>query len=331
MTESQNIKKTFAGLIVIILSAFTIYSLLDYVGAFVGAIVLYIILKPLYLRFIKWKIGKGLSALLVILISVLVVLVPLVMLLNLLYSEVGDLIDHRDDFIMKFEKLDERLTMIDLKAFLKGRFSEVSNFAKSILSTAVSQAGKIPVSLMIMGFLLYYLLTAGSKIKQGLEEFIPFSRKHAEDIIHEFRRITTSTIVTSGVVGLVQGSILSIGFLIAGIKGAIFWGFIGGILSFIPMFGPFIIWIPLLFIEIIGRNYFGGITIGLFGAITSTVDNFIRPIMQQKTGNIHPLVSLLGVFIGIPAFGLAGLIIGPLLLSYLLLTVKMFKEEYLKN
>ena len=58
-------------------------------------------------------------------------------------------------------------------------------------------------------------------------------------------------------------------------------------------------------------------------------DNFVRPYLQQKIGRIHPLTTLIGIFIGVPLFGLLGILIGPLMITYVLLTLEMFNEEYI--
>ena len=68
---------------------------------------------------------------------------------------------------------------------------------------------------------------------------------------------------------------------------------------------------------------------GIFLSVSDS--SFFRPVIQKKVGKIHPFQSLLGIFIGIPLFGLVGIIIGPLLLAYFYLTVKMFSEEYLSD
>ncbi|WP_370575169.1 AI-2E family transporter, partial [Methanomethylovorans sp.] len=70
-----------------------------------------------------------------------------------------------------------------------------------------------------------------------------------------------------------------------------------------------------------------GVFIG--GMIVSSVDNLMRPAINKKVGQLHPLVSLIGVVIGLNLFGLMGIIIGPLLLSYTILTARMFHDEYL--
>jgi predicted PurR-regulated permease PerM len=59
------------------------------------------------------------------------------------------------------------------------------------------------------------------------------------------------------------------------------------------------------------------------------VDSFLRPMIQKKVGEIHPFLSLIGIIIGVSLFGLIGIVIGPLLLSYFILTLEMFSKEYI--
>ncbi|MDD3043755.1 MAG: AI-2E family transporter, partial [Methanosarcinaceae archaeon] len=132
-------------------------------------------------------------------------------------------------------------------------------------------------------------------------------------------------------IALVQGSILTFTFLLFGIDGAFLWGFIAAILSFLPVVGATFIWVPAGIIQLLQQDYVTGIGVFVAGIIIGTIDNFLRPVIQNKIGAMHPFESLLGIIIGVSLFGLIGIVIGPLILSYFMLTVKMFSEEYLSN
>ncbi len=58
--------------------------------------------------------------------------------------------------------------------------------------------------------------------------------------------------------------------------------------------------------------------------------SLIRPMVFRRWANIHPLVTLVGALAGVPYFGILGLLIGPLALSYFFELVKMYREEYLR-
>jgi predicted PurR-regulated permease PerM len=116
-----------------------------------------------------------------------------------------------------------------------------------------------------------------------------------------------------------------------GVEGAFLWGFVAVFLSFLPAVGATLIWIPAVIIQLIQQDYFIAVGILVGGIILSSVDNLLRPAIQNKVGSIHPLESIIGVIIGLNLFGLLGIVIGPLLISYVVLMAKMFNEEYLSE
>ena len=96
-----------------------------------------------------------------------------------------------------------------------------------------------------------------------------------------------------------------------------------------PVVGAPLVWIPAAIVQLLQGEYIAGIAIVSAGLFISVIDNFLRPVIQKKVGEIHPFLSLLGIVIGVSLFGLIGIVIGPLLLSYFILTVEMFSKEYL--
>ena len=123
-----------------------------------------------------------------------------------------------------------------------------------------------------------------------------------------------------------------ISFFIVGLNGALLWGIIMIILSVIPLVGAFIIWIPAGLFLLIEGQIWQGIFVLVWGAvIVSQVDNIIRPYLVNRFADIHPVDTLLGVFIGLPVFGLIGVIIGPLIIAMFKLLVNVYRKEYDNN
>lgn len=123
--------------------------------------------------------------------------------------------------------------------------------------------------------------------------------------------------VVNGVIGTAaaQGLLALIGFLIAGIPGALVLGILTFIFSLIPM-GPPLIWIPATAWLISQESYGMAIFLGLWGTfIISGVDNVLKPYLISRGGNLPLVIVLLGVFGGLLAFGFIGLFIGPTLLA----------------
>ncbi|TLX60139.1 AI-2E family transporter [Stutzerimonas nosocomialis] len=136
--------------------------------------------------------------------------------------------------------------------------------------------------------------------------------------------------VVNGVIGTAaaQGLLAFIGFLIAGVPGALVLGLLTFLLSMIPM-GPPLVWIPATAWLAWQGNYGMAIFLGVWGMfVVSGVDNVLRPYLISRGGNLPLVVVLLGVFGGLLAFGFMGLFLGPTLLAvaYSLLTDWVTKE-----
>ena len=168
-----------------------------------------------------------------------------------------------------------------------------------------------------------------ARIKEKMKEWLPFNKTDVKKLSDEFKKVTYATIITTGLVAILQGFLLTIAFIIFNIKAAIFWGLIAAIFSFLPIIGVPLIWIPFAIVYLVQHNYFVGIGLIVAGMIINYSEYFVRPPLQKKIGDIHPLTSILGVFVGIPAFGIVGIVVGPLLISYLLIIINIFKKEYL--
>src|SRR4030095_4727782 len=110
------------------------------------------------------------------------------------------------------------------------------------------------------------------------------------------------------------------------------WGVIIMLFAFIPLVGPPAVIIPASLILISSGNTFAGIGIIAYGLIlVTTVEYFLRFYTARKIGNIHPIITVLGLIIGLPIFGILGLVIGPMIVSFFVLMVDLYESTYLKK
>ena len=179
--------------------------------------------------------------------------------------------------------------------------------------------------------ILYYLFIYHEKVDSWIKKFLPFNKANSEKLVSNFRKVTMAVLISTGLISLIQGVLLGLVFFAFGIKGAILWGILAFIVSLLPVVGLPLIYIPFSIVYLANQNYYVAFGILICGALINLSEYFIRPILQKRIGDIHPLITIIGVIIGIAAFGFIGLIIGPLLITYLLLTYEMFMEEYVKK
>jgi predicted PurR-regulated permease PerM len=340
----RNIKMTLALLIIVALTAVIVYAGLPYLNYFLGAFILYIIFESLYHFFIRrTRLNKQIAAVLVIVISIFVVLVPLYFLLITIIREIEQLSLNQTSIIASIQSGSQSLNVYLLKlnipaaglqTTIQQRLMDIgsqafSNTSRVILGS-IHSLSEQAIGLFIMYFLFYYLLKEeGSDFVRKVYAAIPFNSENTVILVDEFRRIVRTTLISTVAIAIFQGAVLTVTFLIFGIKGAFLWGALGAIFSVLPVIGAPLIWVPASVIQLLLKNYTAGIAIIAAGIFISVTEHFLRPFIQNRVGKLHPLISIIGIVIGVPLFGLMGIVIGPLLLSYFILTVEMFSKEYL--
>jgi len=179
-------------------------------------------------------------------------------------------------------------------------------------------------------FLMYYLLVDSERVITTFRYYFPLTDRNVNILLAEIASRTRALILGQLLIAIIQGTLGAIGFLLFGIPGVILWGFVMIVLSFIPFLGSFLVWFPAGVIMLAHGNYFSGIGIMIWGScLVGTIDNIIRPKLTSALGSIHPVTVLLGVFIGIKEWGFIGLVLGPIIISLLLILIRMFREEYI--
>jgi predicted PurR-regulated permease PerM len=181
----------------------------------------------------------------------------------------------------------------------------------------------------MMYFFLYFLLINFNQLEETLIKYLPFKREKISVFGKELVSQTYSNAFGVPVICVAQGICAYFLFLICGLEDAALWAFILGIASIIPVVGTAIVWGPAGFYLLSIGHIWQGVTILISGLIIlSNVDNVFRFVIQKRMSDVHPVVTVLGIIIGLNFFGLPGLVFGPLLISYLLLMIKLYYIQF---
>src|SRR5207249_3627563 len=158
-----------------------------------------------------------------------------------------------------------------------------------------------------------------------------FSAKNAEILRNRFRDVTFSTLIGTGVTALVQGTLVGLAFWALGLSNALFWGVVTVIVAILPVVGSGLVWGPAAIALAVEGRLGAAIALTAWGIVlVGNVDNVIRPYVFRRWAQIHPFVTVIGAFAGIQYFGLLGLLIGPLAISYFFELIRMYRAEYLE-
>jgi predicted PurR-regulated permease PerM len=326
--------RTIALVLIFLLGIFLILSLSNLVSAILGSVVIYVLFKPLYLYFIKRpKIKRALAATLIILISFVIIIIPFITLSVMMVSKILYYVEH-PEIIKNLVNTIENFAgqKLNRPGVIEDALNRAGNYIVSIFPAFMDAAFSIFLTIAMMYFFLYFMLTKYEVFEATLIKYIPFRSRNAEHFGSELKNTTYSNIVGQGIIAFAQGGLLAIGFWIFSIPDPVFWGLIAFFLSFIPVLGSPLVFVPAAILEIAGGNNFGGIGILIWGfLLVINIDNLLRLWINKKMGDIHPLITITGVVIGIPVFGILGIVFGPLLISTFLLLVRLYEAAFIDD
>ena len=130
-------------------------------------------------------------------------------------------------------------------------------------------------------------------------------------------------------IAIIQGLLAWAYYTWVGLSEPGFWAVLTGLSSVIPIVGAGIIWVPISIYLMANVGIAEGIGLIAWGSLLMGVmDNVVRFVLAKKMADVHPLVTLLGVIMGLKYFGITGLIFGPLLISYFLILLKIYYQEF---
>jgi predicted PurR-regulated permease PerM len=315
---------------IVILGCFLVYALSGLFSSILGAIVLFTIFRPVYLELVeKRHWNKSLVALLIILTSLILIVIPFLSLSILVINKISEI--NRNSF-----DLQGWITRIDDYAgyhfnqphIAENTMQKLGVYATDLFPSILGSAASIFVTLLILYFLLYFMLVQLREFEAAMLKYAPFREQHALRFAVALRNSTYSNVLGQGIIAVTQGTLLAMGFYAFQIPDPVFWGVIGAFISFLPVVGAPTLSIPAAIILFAQGHTLKGILMLGYGLIfIGNVDNFLRMIINKRMANTHPLISIIGVFIGIPLFGILGLVFGPLLLSYFLLLLEIYETN----
>jgi predicted PurR-regulated permease PerM len=320
--------------IILALGGVIAYSLLGIFSSILSTLVLYTIMRPAYLYLVNDRnINKRVAAIFLLFISTVLVILPFYGLSTMVITKIHELQNDQIYYKNLFFKMKHLVPVgSDAQGLIEEGLAKATTWATELFPSLISGAFNIVLGLVIMYFLLYFMLVEHERFEGAMLKYAPFREQNALRFAEEMKNTTLANVVGQGLICLVQGSLVSLSFFALGFSDPFFWGIITTFISFVPVLGPPIIFVPAALMQIANGNEFGGYAMLIFGfVVIINIDNVLRFLIAKRVGNIHPIITVIGVVIGIPLFGILGLVFGPLLLSYFILVIKIYETSALAS
>jgi predicted PurR-regulated permease PerM len=319
-------------IIIILLIAIVLFrEMQTFIPALLGAYTLYILMRKYMFTLTgryKWK--KSWTAALLMLISFLVIMLPILLLVNMMATKVSFAIEHSNQvlttitaYVQKYEK------QWGLEILNEANIGKLTTWGAQTLPTILNATLSTLVTILIMYFVLYFMLTDAVKVESGIAHWLPLNDKNTHLLRKDMNKLVLSNAIGIPLIAVAQGVVGLIGYLIIGVPEAMFWFVVTTITAMLPVVGAALAYIPLGLLLFANGETGKGIIVLAFGfIIIGSVDNIFRFWLNKKLGDVHPLITIFGVIIGVNLFGFIGLIFGPILISLFLLLLKVYTNEY---
>ena len=328
---NKRILQVLVLLLIILIAVLLIGQLYIFIPGILGGITLYILSRGYYFKFIfkkKWK--KGWTAMMFILFYLVIISLPIYLSVNLVTPKINQILKNQDKIVQKLQNMAENISAkTGIKLLSPDNIKTVTQKISGMVPMLLSGTATTLANLFMMFFLLYFLLAGGRELEKNLHNIIPLKPHNVDILAGETKMMIKANALGIPIICIVQGIFASFGYWVFGMDDWGLWGFITGVFAFFPLVGTMIVWVPITLYLFSQGLTWPAIGLGIYSLlVTGNVDYIARISFMKKIGDVHPLITVLGVIVGLNLFGFIGLIFGPLLISYFLILVKIYVNEF---
>ena len=212
----------------------------------------------------------------------------------------------------------------DLLPAAKQAVSSLLGFAKGLIANVFISLFNLVMTLVV----LFFIYRDGRRLQEEFWEVLPFPEADKRALKENLSRVLTAGVI--GILGtcLVQGLLGGIGFRIAGLPSPVLFGSLMAFASLVPFVGTALFWLPGGIYLLLAGKVAKGIFLLAWGVlIVGGADNVIRPLLIGGKADLPFSLMALGAIGGFAAFGLMGVVIGPVILSLSLVLFRMYKAR----
>jgi predicted PurR-regulated permease PerM len=331
---NNRIRQIIILIIILLLGFLIIKELYVFIPGFLGAVTFYILGRGQYFHLVygkKWN--PKWTAFLFLLLAMLVIGLPLYFTIKVMMPKFNEMFGHTQELMLGLTKLSDQVSSYTgLELFSKENMDKIQNSLGNFIPTFLNSTLNIAANILMMFFMVYFMLVNGREMEKAVANFIPLHPGSVIKLAKETKNMVRANAIGIPLISLIQGITATIGYYFFGLTEYGLWGFLTGVFAFFPIVGTMLIWLPLvIFLYSQDATWQAtGLMIYSF-VVTGNIDYIARVTLMKKIGNVHPLITILGVIVGLGLFGFMGFIFGPLLLSYLILLTRIYTNEFVNH
>ncbi len=338
-------QKRFIDIVMIGLLLIFFYLIRDYIISLVLALIFAALLDPIYRWFLaRLKNNRTGSAAFTTIIFLLVIVIPGFLLLQEILRQAVQVTEQilpmiQDALSRGGTQTPELPKWLPFREYLDpytneifDKLSELIGSFSSFIVRSLSNLGQSTALFFLHFFIMIYgifsFLMDGDKILKMAQKYLPLNRSQFREVTQEIMGVSRATLKGALVIGMIQGALVGLGFWATGLPAALFWAAVSAVASLIPGIGAALVYLPASIYLLVSGQHTAGVGLLVWGfAVVGSIDNILRPKLvgqDMEMSDIMILVSTLG---GIALFGIAGIVLGPLIVGLLSVFIKFNYSE----
>jgi predicted PurR-regulated permease PerM len=299
-----------------------------FMPSIVFALIFAVIFYPLF-NYLHNKVhlGKGLSALIVLITTLVFIFTPLAIFIGLVANEAVNFIVTFDQsglfrFFDQFTSFKFFGYPIDISGFitsfkdgiqgiLLNAGMNISTFASAIFANIAGLA----FQLFVFVFLFIFFLTDSEKLIKALKRVAPFSRKQNDLLFQRMHDVSKVVFVGNLSVAVLSGITAFTAFTLFKVPSPIIWALLAALLSLVPAIGTILVYFCGAIIVYFTMGITWSIVLIIYFIALEMVllQSIIKPRLIDKNIEVHPILVFFSIVGGISAFSSMGIIYGPLI------------------
>lgn len=329
---NNRIKQILLLSVILLLVYLVIKELYLFLPGVLGAITLYILSRANYFQLIfhrKWK--KGWTAGMFIIYYLILIGLPVFLAVTLISPKVNSFLADPNATI-NAAKSSINTIQQQLGFTIVSESSLTSSLSKltTIIPSLLNSTANLITNLAIMLFVLYHMLVNGREMERVLNRIIPLKQDNINMLAHETKKMVKANALGIPLISLIQGVTAALGYFLFQVPEWGLWGFLTGVFAFFPVIGTMAIWVPLVIYMYASSTVPLATGLLLYSVIvTGNVDYIARITLLKRMGDVHPIITILGVIVGLGLFDFIGLIFGPLVINYIILLFNVYMNEFI--
>ncbi len=345
---NETVRKRAAVVCLLGLAAVALYLCYLIAKPFLGpvmiAVMLAIIFYPLHARIQSFIRRPSVAAALSTILVLLIVTIPIVVMGITVSGELRAVVQslreqsgsqgglspylaHLAESLLKRLGSYANLPQLDPHAALLRWAEQASHYLLSIAAATVTNLLSFILDTVVVFFSLFFFFREGKSIRQELSAMLPLSTDQTERLFTGISETMIANLYGGLAVGAAQGILVGLSFWVLGLSTPILWALVTALASLVPVVGSGLVWGPasiLLFLS--GHWVKALVLLGWGAAVVGQVDVVVRPYVVSARVKVHTLLVFFALLGGVEAFGILGIIVGPVFLSVTLAVLDMLRK-----